>query len=281
MWRGSIGASWATTSQFIPVCWISCKFKCHHIMLFKQIEMIVCSHRLEVGKWSRGRPVFKRVDGYSRFLLVTRWSNHWVIQRNTFDDAAYMQSGRATNSPSSLEAGPSVTEELTRWRYATPEWKEGDISVTCHKDLCPPLPPTPGNICDATFGTLDCHYDQDQNHCCCGKCPDRFTLSCAPDPSSGAGLWQSTSCPAEDCATEGELQREISKDSFPQVLQLLLLKATLPHLESPEGVSGGNIYRLFHYLSLFWKNSFPRVLSPRRTSLATILIRLRRQRQSK
>ena len=168
---------------------------------------------MEVGRWSEGRPVFKKVDGYSRFLLVQEeWSNAWTIRQKTFADGAYIQSGRATNSPTSPEAGPNAGSEVTRWRYAASgnSWEEGDISITCHEDLCPPLPPSPGQPCDASFGTLDCHYDQDQDHCCCGKCPDRFTLSCAIDPTTEAGLWQSTFCPADACATEGELQIYLS-----------------------------------------------------------------------
>ena len=169
--------------------------------------LILLSNRLEVGRWSEGRPVFKKV-GWSRFLLVQDHQDNWAIRQSTFADELYIQSGKATNSPSSPDAGPRAGSEVTKWRYYDGAWREGDISITCHKDLCPSSPPTPGHICDATFGTLDCNYDQDQEHCCCGKCPDSFTLSCAPDPTTGVGLWQSTFCPADECATEGESQKE-------------------------------------------------------------------------
>ena len=90
---------------------------------------------MEVGRWSEGRPVFKKINGYSRFLLVQEeWSNVWTIRQKTFADGAYIQSGRATNSPSSPEAGASVRFGETRWTY-TPGWKEGDISVTCLQDF--------------------------------------------------------------------------------------------------------------------------------------------------
>ena len=169
-------------------------------------RMIALSHRVVVGMWSEGRPVFKKINGWSRFLLLHEDSNAWTIRPSTFADGVHVQSGRATNSPALPEAGPRVGSEVTKWRYWDSVWREGDISVTCHEDLCPPLPPTLGQTCDASFGTLDCHYDQDQDHCCCGKCPDRFTMSCARDPSTGVGLWQPTFCPAGACATEGELQ---------------------------------------------------------------------------
>ena len=57
----------------------------------------------------------------------------WSIRRIITENEAYITSGRATNSPSSPEAGPNVNKDVTRWRYATPEWKEGDISVTCEE----------------------------------------------------------------------------------------------------------------------------------------------------
>ena len=70
-------------------------------------------------------------------------------------------------------------------------------------DQCPPSPPTHGHFCVSPAGAQDCRYATD--HCCCGICPENFTLSCANrDPTTGAGLWQSTLCPAEGCGSEGE-----------------------------------------------------------------------------
>ena len=93
-------------------------------------EMIGLCNRLEVGRWSKGRPVFKKVDGEPRFLLVGKGSTVWTIRSSTTDTGAWIESGRATNSPSSPEAGSSVKSEVAKWRYV-PGWKEGDISVTC------------------------------------------------------------------------------------------------------------------------------------------------------
>ena len=97
--------------------------------------MIALFHRVEVGRWSEGRPVFKKVDGYSRFLLVQEaWSDAWTIRRSITDDGAYIQSGRATNSPTSPQAGSNDGKKSTTWRYAlNNDWEEGDIRVTCEE----------------------------------------------------------------------------------------------------------------------------------------------------
>ena len=90
------------------------------------------NNRLEEGRWSAGRPVFKKVDGETRFLIVGEGSAVWIITPSTTSTAAWIISGRGTNSPSSPEAGPSDREEVTRWRYWDGgKWAEGDISVTC------------------------------------------------------------------------------------------------------------------------------------------------------
>jgi len=88
-------------------------------------------NRLEEGRWSEGRPVFKKVDGETRFLLVKEGYTIWYISSSTTATGGWIQSGRATNSPSSPEAGPRVREGVTEWRYNDNGWKEGDISVTC------------------------------------------------------------------------------------------------------------------------------------------------------
>ena len=46
--------------------------------------------------------------------MVTEGATTWAI---TTDTKAWIQSGRATNSPSSPRAGASVKRGLTRWRY--------------------------------------------------------------------------------------------------------------------------------------------------------------------
>ena len=77
--------------------------------------------------------------------------------------------------------------------------------------FCPNLhPPTPGHPCTAP-GNLNCSYDgatiTDNDHCCCGRCPDTtdtITMACVSDNSTtGAGLWSSP-CPADCCGSKGE-----------------------------------------------------------------------------
>ena len=97
-----------------------------------QTELIELSpNRLEEGRWSTGRPVFKKVDGEPRFLQVEKGEDAWTITTLLIAGQRKISSGRATNSPVSPEAGPRVKEGVSRWRYWDGVWKEGDISVTC------------------------------------------------------------------------------------------------------------------------------------------------------
>ena len=89
------------------------------------------NNRLEEGRWSEGRPIFKKVDGETRFLSVKEGKTQWSIRSSTTATVAWIQSGRATNSPSSPEAGASVKMGVSRWRYWDGKWTEGDISVAC------------------------------------------------------------------------------------------------------------------------------------------------------
>lgn len=96
--------------------------------------MIGPSNRLEAGKWSEGRPVFKKVDGWfqDRFLFVGEGLSGWTIRSSLTATGAKIQSGRGTNSPTSPEAGPSDRLGWTNWVYWDgSNWTEGDISITC------------------------------------------------------------------------------------------------------------------------------------------------------
>ena len=87
---------------------------------------------MEVGRWSEGRPVYKKDDGETRYLLVREGGTTWSITDSTTDTGGWIQSGRGTNSPSSSEAGPSVKKGVTGWRYWDGQnHTEGDISVIC------------------------------------------------------------------------------------------------------------------------------------------------------
>ena len=76
--------------------------------------MFAISTRLQVGEWSEGRPVYKKVVGEQRYLLVEEGTSVWSVTESPNEAEALIQSGRATNSPSS---------EATDW--------DQDITVTC------------------------------------------------------------------------------------------------------------------------------------------------------
>ena len=85
-----------------------------------------------MGRWSRGRPVFRKVGTDPKFLLVSAGVSEWVIQSSTTSPGAFIISGRATNSPTSPEAGPTVRTGRNGWAYNHTGFSiEGDISVTC------------------------------------------------------------------------------------------------------------------------------------------------------
>ena len=70
-----------------------------------------------MGTWSEGRPVFKKVGGETRFLFIKEGRTEWYVSGSITGDDTYLVSGRATNSPGSPEAGPSVRSGTTSWRY--------------------------------------------------------------------------------------------------------------------------------------------------------------------
>ena len=87
---------------------------------------------MEEGRWSEGRPVFKKVDG-NWFLLVKEGEFFWSIRESTSASEIGIHGGKGTNSPGSPEAGSSDWLGWTGWVYVDErgKWTEGDISVTC------------------------------------------------------------------------------------------------------------------------------------------------------
>ena len=84
---------------------------------------------------------------------------------------------------------------------------------------CPSLPPIPGYLCVTPAGSQDCHYGDGSeggtdlapfvSKCCCGQC-DTDTITCAPDSTTGSGLWypmHSPLCPAQGCGTKGRQKK--------------------------------------------------------------------------
>jgi len=92
-------------------------------------------YRLQEGRWSEGRPVYKKGSGSTpQFLFVGEGYNHWIIRSDTTSWVGFIVSGRAANSPTSSRAGGSRRFGETKWTYydGSWDWKEGDISVTCN-----------------------------------------------------------------------------------------------------------------------------------------------------
>ena len=93
--------------------------------------MIAFSDRLEVGRWSEGRPVYKKVGEPTRFLLVKEGKTEWYVSGSIAGSDNYLVSGRATNSPGSPWVGPSVRSGTASWRYYDGNnWKK--VTGTTH-----------------------------------------------------------------------------------------------------------------------------------------------------
>ena len=88
---------------------------------------------MEKGLWSSGRPIFKKEDGgIERVLFVKEGNTNWRIRTSTSSTGAWIESGRATDSPTMPEAGPSERLNMTGWEYwSGDKWIVGTISVTC------------------------------------------------------------------------------------------------------------------------------------------------------
>ena len=88
---------------------------------------------METGLWSSGRPIFKKEDrGTEMFLYVLKGETVWAIGTSTSSTEGSIKSGKATNSPTMPEAGPSERFNQTGWDYwAGDKWIVGSISVTC------------------------------------------------------------------------------------------------------------------------------------------------------
>merc|ERR1712107_873209 len=75
-------------------------------------------YRLQEGRWSEGRPVYKKDSGSTAlFLLVPETMTSWVITNSTTSTRGIL-SGGATNSPTSSRAGGSRRIGVTRWIYS-------------------------------------------------------------------------------------------------------------------------------------------------------------------
>ena len=92
-------------------------------------------------------------------------------------------------------------------------------SIWTPGSVCPsPIPPTAGQPCSQLPEPLDCHYENSTGltvNCCCGQCD--VDMTCAPDSTTGSGLWQpmhSPLCPADGCGSQGNRWKIILSSSW-------------------------------------------------------------------
>ena len=94
--------------------------------------------RLEEGRWSEGRPVYKRElgswgvnilglnlaigDSRESVLSIREVSDSWSISSSTTSKGEWIDGGQATNSPVSVNKW---------WYYDGTDWIEGGINVSC------------------------------------------------------------------------------------------------------------------------------------------------------
>ena len=86
------------------------------------------------GNWLDGRPVYKKNEGETRYLRMEEGLGNWLVSATLVGTGLYLESGRATNSPGSPAAGPSVRLGREGWRYWDGlEWQDskGELAVTC------------------------------------------------------------------------------------------------------------------------------------------------------
>ena len=96
------------------------------------------SYSLQEKRWSSGKPVFqkdkKNETEKDWYLLVPNRYTIWVIRSSITKKRArnWVASGRATNLPTDVKAGPRPDKDVEQWRYFDGRrYKEGNISITC------------------------------------------------------------------------------------------------------------------------------------------------------
>ena len=80
--------------------------------------------------------MYKKVDEeIERFLCIREDMSEWLISDSPTGKAGTILSGKATNSPFSLEAGKSARFGLNNWRHSEGDgFEEGPIRVACTEE---------------------------------------------------------------------------------------------------------------------------------------------------
>ena len=116
----------------------------------KYISHKMGNYSILENRWSSGRPVYQiNTPDQKWYLLVPNRTTIWVIRSSITNKRKRMWvvSGRATNLPTDVEAGPRPDDGVEQWRYWVGNiiiiiitiirywdgngYKEGNISITC------------------------------------------------------------------------------------------------------------------------------------------------------
>jgi len=91
---------------------------------------VLGDYKIQDTRWSCGRPVYRLINSEREVSYLMVKKDAWYIHHSDHDRIA---SGRATNSPTDVDAAASVRLGLTRWTYidGNDDWKEGNIDVKC------------------------------------------------------------------------------------------------------------------------------------------------------
>jgi len=137
-WEYYDGGKWRDDDASLTLTFASLPTPCPVVRVAGEGDVVekqessLGDYRLEKGLWSSGRPIFKKEDGgIERVLFVAKGYSTWSIRTSTSSSGARIHGGRATDSPTMPEAGPSERLNQIGWMYSDNGWKEGTISVTC------------------------------------------------------------------------------------------------------------------------------------------------------
>jgi len=143
------------------------------------------------------------------------------------DGTALMERTSGYSKPANITSKTNVVKLLftTNEEHPRTGWSVTWSAVTPGSLCSYPIKPTLGQPCTLP-GALDCPYEiliDNQGYpgeCCCGRCDADMT--CAPDSTTGSGLWQpmhATLCPSDGCGREGVVTSPNHPSGYPPNLQ--------------------------------------------------------------
>ena len=138
-WQYSVrGGEWRNDDNTLALGFTSLAPVCQLVRVGGDAEVensharVLGDYKIQEESWSSGRPVYRLINSEREvsYLMVKKDINAWYIHHSDHD---WIASGRATNSPTDVEAAGSVSLGLTKWTYidVNDDWKEGNIDVAC------------------------------------------------------------------------------------------------------------------------------------------------------